>query len=82
MQDIEQALRCHRLRWFDHVAGSYRQKIKVNGAKRPGRQKTIRKKLLGQVQVTENLPTHHLTQKMIFKDALFPKEANELLTGS
>ena len=80
IQNIESALRCHRLRWFGYVVRSSGwlskvREFKVVGVKRPGRLKMTWEELLKKDRAKLNLmeidPLDHLTWKrLVFKKAL------------
>ena len=88
IQNIESALRCHRLRWFGHVVRSSGWLSKVKefkfvGVKRPGRPKMTWEELLKKDQTKLSLmeidPHDRLTWKrLVFKIALPSAEKNGL----
>ena len=76
IQNIESALRCHRLRWFGHVVRSSDwlskvREFKVVGVKKPGRPKMTWKELLIKDRTKLNLmeidPYDRLTWKRLQK---------------
>ena len=88
IQNIELALRCYRLRWFDHVVRSsgWLSKVmefRVVGVERPGRPKMTWEELLkkdwAKLSLMEIDPHDHLTWKrLVFKKALPSAEENGL----
>ena len=88
IQNIELALRCHRLRWFGHVVRSSGwlskvREFKVVGVKRPGRPKMTWEELLKKDRTKLSLmeiDTHDcLTwERLVFKKASPSAEKNGL----
>ena len=79
IQNIESALRCHRLRWFGHVVHSSGwpskvKEFKVVGVKRPGRPKMTWEELLkkdwAKLSLMEIDPHNRLTWKRLFQKSL------------
>ena len=86
IQNIESALRGHRLRWFGHVVCSSGwlskvREFKVVGVKRPGRPKMTWEELLKKDQVKLSLMDPHdrlKCKRLVFKKALPSAEENGL----